>query len=322
MGYQWIPGVGPKQEALMRMIANSSRPSFPMGEAWFMGTERKMYSYLMMQNLEELEIGKLLEPLEAIASGTSCFGYHEEWCLWFDYLLPRLIPMALDQKYYVIYDNAVYELLVTALISQFPSGIGEEKYKGFREDVLNTLGSVMMSPLRWNDGLIIMNRILHHAPSSDGGGWGWWAVNGELSAALFCCLKYLNKSEIRMWAYSVFLISDPHWRSQVLVWLVGAHEVLSYPGKQPSDFNKKVPVGWAMAHCLKGNYTGNLENKSCVVPFIKCENRNEFLSALYEYITLDVLLDWKISIEKVEYLGFESLPIIEKLDQLYSFKER
>ena len=52
-------------------------PREPMGEAWFMGTSRSMYDWLY-GDIAALSMSRAERALEAIASGTSSFGWYAE----------------------------------------------------------------------------------------------------------------------------------------------------------------------------------------------------------------------------------------------------
>ena len=172
-----------------------------------MGEQREMFTYLLEQELELLDHSQLANPLTEIASGTASFGPIAEWQAWFNYLLPRLMPIAMQAR-----KAEIHELLVTAFITQHPAGVTEPPYRGFREDALRTLGQCIMDGSKWNDNQISLGRVLVHPPSDLRGSWGWWEASGDLSASLFFCLKYLMADEIKSWVRSVLATSDPHWR--------------------------------------------------------------------------------------------------------------
>ena len=93
-GFRWIPNLGPDPTALERMERHFPRPRAPMGEAWFMGDERKLYTELMEREPEQLEVELVEQVLREITGGLAAFGPHPEWPLWFHHLLPRLLPRA------------------------------------------------------------------------------------------------------------------------------------------------------------------------------------------------------------------------------------
>ena len=129
--FTWTPGNGCCLEALSRIRDNFRRPSQPMGEAWFMGNERHMYTELFA-DIDVLPAKELVRPLEAIISGTNSFGYYEEWNVWYHYLLGRLLFRCHER-----WVDYLLEFLVGGFITQHPDGIEPEPYSGFRLDALN-----------------------------------------------------------------------------------------------------------------------------------------------------------------------------------------
>ncbi len=132
--FQWIPGRGYDPAALRRLVQASPRPVRPMGEAWFNTDKRRMYPELL-GDLAAVPVRELEYILAQIANGTSSFGPYDEWSDWFHYLLPRLLPRSHET-----YVEPLLEILITALFTQYPAGLGDARYPGFREDVLATVG--------------------------------------------------------------------------------------------------------------------------------------------------------------------------------------
>jgi hypothetical protein len=145
----WRPGESYDKQAVARICDNFKRPVDPMGEAWFMGNERRMYTELS-GDLRQLPVDTLTKALYEITSGTSCFGPFDEWNVWFHYLLGRLIPRGCEFSGC----QFLLESLITAFISQYPSGVRVEPYPGFLDDSLNSLGRCLMDStfcLVWNE---------------------------------------------------------------------------------------------------------------------------------------------------------------------------
>lgn len=283
-----------------------------MGEAWFMGLSRETYDYLLDQSVHDLTPAKLRKPLEEIASGTSSFGPREEWRVWFHYLFPRLIPLAAASR-----SSELQELLVTALVTQYPSGIGKAPYPTFRSDVLQTLGFCIMDSSRWQGRRIRIGEVLCDPPCREGAGWGWYKASGDVSSSLFVCLKYLLPREVPTWLRSVFAIDDPHWRAQLLVWLVGAYALLKRVVQEPSElYEKKPATDWAWSHCLDGNYTGDYE-KFVPVPFISEDNLEAFWQAMDGLMSPALYDEWIASIEPYDYVTAEMAGIPEAFQRLY-----
>ncbi|PFH09743.1 hypothetical protein BCF11_2145 [Collimonas sp. PA-H2] len=84
-----------------------------------------MYTYLAEQELDVMDCSQLAIPLTEIASGTASFGPMAEWQSWFNYLLPRLVPIAMQAHM-----AEIHELLVSAFITQHPAGVSEPHIAG------------------------------------------------------------------------------------------------------------------------------------------------------------------------------------------------
>ncbi len=89
--YQWIPKQRIDLDAIGRMQAYFRKPLEPMGEAWFMSEQRRIFYELMEQPIEAVPIKVLSKVTREISSGTCCFGHRDEWDEWFKHLLPYLI---------------------------------------------------------------------------------------------------------------------------------------------------------------------------------------------------------------------------------------
>ncbi|PRC92747.1 hypothetical protein [Solimicrobium silvestre] len=313
LNFKWTPGVGVNQDSLKRMLSSVKKPKEPMGESWFMGDEREMHDALINKPLGSMSVFEIERPLEDIASGTSSFGPMAEWENWFEYLLPNLIPVAANLN-----DTSLHELLITALMTQHPEGISARPYPGYREDVLQTLGQVLMSKSKWKGNEIALERMLIQKPYDMCKGWGWWNASGDLSSTLFLCLKYLETSEIHEWTTSILEIDDPHWRAQILIWLVGSADILKDELKQPFDLHEHVPsIGWNWSWCLKGNFTGIYDGSIPLKPFISNMNSSAFKSVIREILIDDKLGKWIDSISRIEHLKLEALPFIVDVEHLY-----
>jgi hypothetical protein len=262
-----------------------------MGEAWFMSEERRMYPDLL-GDLAVIPIERLQRALTEIATGTSSFGTHEEWQDWFHYLLPRLVPRSHDT-----FVEPLLEILITALFTQYPAGMGTEPYRGFRDDVLNTVGRCMMDRICWPDGALDPEICLNRYFVARRGLWFWDRASGALSASLFLHLKYLELQELEPWLDSVLAIDEPHWRAQVMIWLLGAHRLLTGAVRQPSGFSPDdyPQIDWEWSHCLQGDYSGLNGGDGSQVDFIPEANRLAALEAVKAHFTETVCLDWLAS---------------------------
>jgi hypothetical protein len=285
-----------------------------MGEAWFMGDRRRMFPELL-GNLNQLATSDLQKPLEEIASGTSAFGSMEEWNTWYHYLLGALLPRSHE-----VFVSYLLELLVTGFMAIYPNGIYREPYEGFREDVLLTLGRCMMEGACWNGSDIAIGKILHRSDDNPNRVWGWWSASGDFTASLFFCLKYLPDPSVKPWLYSVFDIPSPHWRAQIIVWLVGAHGMLNKLARWPSELSiEDHPyIGWEWSHCLKAAMAASDDSGAPpVTAFIPESARRSTLEVVKSYFSEDRFLDWVDCISKVPYLEAELADIPSRFEMLY-----
>jgi hypothetical protein len=312
--FVWTPGAGCDAAALARLRAAFPRPAEPMGEAWFMGGDRLMFGNLMGQ-LSAVPVADLFTPLFEITSGTASFGAYEEWNKWVHYLVAQLTPRAHED-----YVAPLLEPLISAFITQYPAGIAVEPYQGFRRDALQTLGSCLMERHCWAEGKVVLGTMLHRCEITNDGVWFWCDASGDFSASMFFCLKYLAPDEIAPWLTSVLAIECPHWRAQIIVWLVGAHEMLTGRQQQASEFYgiHRPQMHWENSHCLKGDYSGDHSGKAPPpAAFLSTENRAATLAVLKAFMTPDRFLDWLLSITEHEYLEAELAELPDRFVELY-----
>lgn len=261
-----------------------------------MGDERAMFDYLGATPVDDLSEEQIENALSEIASGTRSFGHMDEWDDWFAYLLPQLILVKQAPAH-----RRIIELVATAFFSLHPERDDHTDYN----DALQTLGQVIMGPSRWQDGRLILEHLLNGPPAGPSDSWGWWNVDGDLSVSLFFCLKYLHPTHIKEWIGSVFAMSDPHWRAQILVWLSATRELWDAGSVFPSGLKNQSPdVGWAESYLIEGKLAG---------AFISEENRSAFKDALWPVLALH-LHSWRESIAQIDYLELEALPFIVDLD--------
>lgn len=261
--YIWAPGIGPDPAALDRLANWFPKPRLPMGEAWFLAPERRMYTELF-NDLETLSDREIEDALDQTASGPSCFGPHDEWTEWYHYLLPRLFDRFASHG---LISHPV-ELLITAFMAQHPETCRGFAYPGFGVDALASLGRFIMSGHFWPNGGIDAAKCLNKNENYCGV-FGWYHAEGLLSASLFFCAKYLDEGQVGPWFQSVFSIPDRLWQAQVLTWLVGAHDILTDQIGQPAQFpeNGDFGVSWGWSHVLDGHYTGDFDPPISRIPF-------------------------------------------------------
>lgn len=312
--FLWIPRGGVDPAALERLRAHFSKPAEPMGEAWFMSTEREMYPELL-GDLTDVGIEALQKPLGEIASGTSSFGPMEERNSWFHYLLGRVLPRS--HEAHVTY---LLESLVTAFIALYPNGVYREPYKGFRADALSTLGRAIMDTECWDGADIAIGKVLRRSNNNPAQVWIWWDASGDFTASMFFCMKYLDEPAIEPWLRSVFDIPSPHWRAQVMVWFVGAYDMLTGAVRWPSEFSMEAHpyIGWEWSHCLRQELT-TMDDSGAppATAFIAEVVRATALRVLKSYFTEDRFLVWLDSISTVPYLAAELAEIPSTFEALY-----
>lgn len=307
--YLWVPGEGCDHAALVRMSCNIDKPRTPMGEAWFMGETRGMFTGLM-GDLIDAPLDEVQNALFEISSGTRNFGPRDEWSDWFHYILSETVICA----HHAVAFHSHVEPLVTAFITQYPNGISRELYRGFRADALATLGRCMMDGECWKDGRIIPGRFLHRQYNPGACVWGWADASGDFAASLFFCLKYLSAQEIDPWLRSVLSIASPHWRAQIMVWFIGAHELLTGAVADPSGFEirDRPSLHWQDAHLLR--YPWKDEEGPAFLPQ---ENREAALATITSVMSDELYLDWMCSIAEIDYLESELAELPDRFYALY-----
>jgi hypothetical protein len=286
-----------------------------MGEAWFMGETRRMYTELL-GDLDEVEPDALFDALEAIASGPTCFGQHEEWTEWYHYLLPNLV---LGSHAGPVWTSGL-EVLATAFFAQHPDSGAAEPHPGFRTDVLLTLGRALMVPDCWPSGNLDVDGCLGKSYLPGAGRWLWDQPSAKLSCSMFLHLKYLSPPEIARWLTSAFAIRSAHWRAQLLAWFVGAHPFLTGVLNQPGEEREDAWPGtqWWSSHCLKGSYSGDFSGSYEDVVFLPPAQRNAGLSAVRQFASRQYVDVWTTEFEIDGVLAAEMGVVPDKFLELYS----
>lgn len=312
--FVWTPGRGIDADALARLQLTFRKPPEPMGEAWFMSETRRMFPELQGE-LADLTAQELQIPLAEIATGTSSFGPFGEWATWYHYLLGQLIPRSHDASVY-----SLLEILVTGFVAQYPNGVHRPPYPEFAQDVLSTLGRCVMEPRCWDGDQIVVGAFLHRSNHNPARTWQWYDASGDLSASLFLCLKYLPASAVGTWFRSVLEIPSPHWRAQIIAWLVGAHALLLGAKMWPSELEIGAYPGvdWDWSHCLRPELATQDESGAAAMAcWLPEENRRRVLEEVRAYFSEDVYLLWLESISRADYLEQELAQIPGTFERLY-----
>jgi hypothetical protein len=140
--------------------------------------------------------------------------------------------------------------------------------------------------------------------------WSWHDASGDFCTAMFFCLKYLRAEEVAPWLRSVFAIPCPHWRAQIMVWFVGAHDLLAGRVPDPSGYGvmDRPSLLWEAPHILK--YEPPNE-------FIPRANREAALAAVASNTNDEIYLDWLLSMAAFDYLESELAELPEMFRELY-----
>lgn len=288
MSLVWVPGTHIDQRALERMSRYGSRPLKAMGEAWFMGKERKHFPRLLDQTPEDLPWSECECVLIEMATGTLSFGPRDEWDEWFRYLLPRLLPRAMEPGCHCF----PVELIVTTFITQHLQTI-REIYAGFSEDVFSSLGVAVMDPRLWKDRRFLFDDDIPGSENMPKSYWG--KVRSAVSANIFFVLKYLGEGDIGPWVDSIFSIASVSWRAMLLTWLFGTEPILTGRVTQPLELEhcekyagaRGTDVTWDWYYILNEQHGG-----STGIAFLPPENVKAFNEAVRRIITEEYFLNW------------------------------
>lgn len=325
--YKWIPKDGVSLDAVVRMKNHFLKPKQLMGEAWFIGKERRLYHELIDKPFAEIKPSDLsTEILFEIASGTKSFGHREEWDEWFKYLLPQLILRSSESYFF---SELLAQSIVSAFMNVYWNGIPEE-YSGFRNDVIDSLSLCLMNEELWcyyidEKTNIIYPRAKFLNTYKDGRDnlrldWNSGKANESLSALMFFCLKYLNPKEISSWVKSLFSINDIYWKGALMVWILGTYDILKQPIISPLMIEKSNPeLKWENSHTLGSRY-GSIDaehlpdkdfndNKN----FIPAENAECFVEEINKHLTDELILDWAESFAGDSFVSESTFNIPELL---------
>ena len=122
------------------------------------------------------------------------------------------------------------------------------------------------------------------------------------------------------WFASILDIDSPHWRAQVIVWLVGANDLLRGHVHWPSEFQigARPSVSWDWSHCLRSELAVSDNSGAPAVSSLLPEaSRAKVLEVVHSYFTDEAFLEWLQSIDRVPYLKQELAEIPSTFEGLY-----
>jgi hypothetical protein len=272
-------------------------PAEPMGEAWFMSEQRRMFDGLL-GNLDEFTLEELRSPLGEIASGNSSFGPMDEWTVWYRYLLAQLVERHSERSF-----DSLYQHLVAAFIAVHSRGI-DEVYPGFADDARQTLGRCLMDPSRWTGDRLAVPPPEDPFAGGRHAAFEWSVACGDFSAGMFFCTKYVVEDELEAWLGSVFEIRCPLWTTQLYVWLLGAHPLLSGQITQIADleFDSSTNVAWHGSHVLRGDFSGIYEPEPSPVPLLPPGRCESVLASARRHVSEEHYFGWLDAIRPYAYL--------------------
>lgn len=188
-----------------------------MGEAWFIGEKRRIYTELERPDIEELTHAEMDRIFWDITSGPSCFGMEDNWDDWFYYLLGYL----LEKDSCNCGVNIEYLVSAALVVEEYFTA---RPYKEYRTDLRDSLGRAILSQRLWDeqdDPIESIHRV---------GNWrNGPECSGPISASMFLCLELLDEDQIEGWVHSILKISGTHWRANLLCWFLSAHQILFEP---------------------------------------------------------------------------------------------
>jgi hypothetical protein len=241
---QWIPGRGPDEAALARLRKRFPRPGSPMGEAWFMGDERRMFDAFMAPDVSAWPVDEIESALSESSSGPVCFGHMREWSEWFPYLLHASLEHVGRWS-----PASIFGGLVTNMMVHCPNRASSRYGTVFIDDALATLGQLPMAARFWHGGHLAARTAFQPLQRWPVG--VMLADDGDLHAAFWLMAKYLRPDRIEDWLRSVAAIDDPAMGAGFVCWLAHAGPVFDDPALWPAS-DEARQGGWSGSHILRG----------------------------------------------------------------------
>ncbi|MFD0725656.1 hypothetical protein [Lysobacter brunescens] len=215
-----------------------------MGEAWFMGEERRMFDALMAPNVSTWPVSVVEKALSESSSGPVCFGHMREWSEWFPYLIHTCLVHVGPWS-----PSSIYGGLVTNMMVHCPNRASSRYGAAFIDDVLATLGQLPMDARFWHGGHLIAWSAFQPLQRWPVG--ARLADDSDLYAAFWLVAKYLRPDRIEDWLSSVVAIDDPAWGAGFVYWLAHAGHAFDDPVAWPASDETRQAT-WNGSHMLRG----------------------------------------------------------------------
>jgi hypothetical protein len=278
----WKPKTEVPATSLARLREHFPRPARAMGEAWFMGSERKLYSSLLAAAGLSATNPELESACETLASGPLCFGPRHEWTEWLHYLLSRLPDFA-DTRW----APTLFELLATAVMARYPEGCVEAPYDLFFEDLLLVFGATLTRDI---ESVLVGSEDVSERQLITAG--------SAFSSALFLTAKYASDESLSPWWKSVVEIENPIWRARLLLWLAAASPIFLKPSPRIAslDSDHNYGAGWGGSNSLGRHYPTE-SGTDRVVPFLPAARQQSMLACFRETMTADRILEWNVDFQ-------------------------
>jgi hypothetical protein len=150
--------------------------------------------------------------------------------------------------------------------------------------------------------------------------WNAGEADNNLSAAMFFCLKYLYEDEIPNWVKSLTEISHVLWQANLVVWTLGAFDLLNEKLVLPVAIEAARPqISWEHSHVL-GSKARSEENDSFVHlkfndnrTFLPAGNTHLFLAEVKKYFTEEKIVELADRFSLDEDIALSTFGIPERL---------